>query len=70
MNCPYCNNEMVVGYIPYKGFGAYWISNHRQSKMMVKIGEKYVPIANKKIIKDVYLCKTCNVIVKRLETNK
>lgn len=66
MKCPYCNAEMVEGYMPYKGFAQYWCSKSKTPKMMIKVSEPYVPVANKKIVADVFLCKGCDVIIKKL----
>lgn len=58
---------MVEGYMPYKGFAQYWCSKTKAPKMMIKVSEPYVPVANKKIVADVYLCKSCSVLLKKLD---
>ena len=52
--------------MPYKGFAQYWCSKSKTPKMMIKVSEPYIPVANKKIVADVFLCKSCDVIIKKL----
>lgn len=67
MKCPYCQKEMVEGYIPFNSpFVLKWVSITDKKK--VRISDK-VKLSEVSKIKNVHYCESCNVFLKKnLET--
>lgn len=75
MNCPYCNNEMLLGYIPtYKG-SLEWIPFNEtgspfiwgSSKNGIKLTRAAVMTVPKK---EAFACKKCNLILMKYENSE
>ena len=71
MKCPYCQEEMQLGYIPNGGQPVQWIPNgERPSVLSFSIAEQGVPLINQfKPLKangykaEAHYCSNCKVII-------
>ena len=71
MKCPYCQEEMQLGYIPNGGQPVQWIPNgERPSVLSFSIAEQGVPLINQfKPLKtngykaEANYCSNCKVII-------
>ena len=71
MKCPYCQEEMQLGYIPNGGQPVQWIPNgERPSVLFFSIAEQGVPLINQfKPLKangykaEAHYCSNCKVII-------
>ena len=64
MNCPYCQKEMVEGYVPFNSpFILKWVSLVDKQKIRISDKLKLSEVAK---IKSVFYCKECNVFIKKI----
>ena len=68
MKCPYCQEEMQLGYIPNGGQPVQWIPNgERPSVLSFSIAEQGVPLINQFIANIKFLARfvirTCHIFI-------
>ncbi|MBR2152105.1 MAG: hypothetical protein IJ944_02325 [Clostridia bacterium] len=64
MICPYCQKEMVEGYVPFNSpFVLKWVS--LLDKRKVRISDK-VKLTEVSKIKNVHYCQDCGVFIKKI----
>ncbi len=64
--CPYCNNEMVLGYIPFST--PWWLKwiNVKNKKHKFRVSDK-VKLSEVNKISNVYYCDKCCIIIKHFK---
>ena len=63
MLCPYCNKEMIEGYVPFsRPFILSWRSLDKSKK--IRISDKVKGWEASKI-KNIHYCEECNVFIKK-----
>ncbi len=64
MKCPYCQKEMVEGYVPFNSpFVLRWVS--LADKKKVRISDK-IKLTQVSKIKNVHNCNECNIFIKKV----
>jgi len=64
MMCPYCQNEMEEGYIPFNSpFVLKWVSMIDKKKVRISDKIKWSEVAK---IKNIHYCKECCVFIKKI----
>ena len=65
MMCPYCQNEMEEGYIPFNSpFVLKWVSMIDKKKVRISDKIKWSEVAK---IKNIHYCKECCVFIKKIQ---
>ena len=63
MKCPYCQKEMVEGYVPFNSpFVLRWVSLIDKKKIRISDKVKLTQVSK---IKNVHYCKDCDVFIKK-----
>ena len=63
MTCPYCQQEMEEGYVPFNSpFVLKWVSLIDKKKIRISDKVKWSEVAK---IKHVFYCQSCNVYIKK-----
>lgn len=63
LKCPFCENQMENGYIPFNTpFILKWVSSSKSKKIRVSSKIKLLEVSK---IENVYYCENCNLFVKK-----
>lgn len=64
MKCPYCQKDMVEGYVPFNSpFVLKWVSLSDKHKIRISDKLKWSEVAK---IRNVHYCTDCKVFIKKI----